>query len=267
MTQTATRNRGIPERQDSIESLAWVQGRWEVAFGDGKRRRPRFLVDAAGRKSPLGTRLGARRHTLDQMVALAVRIPGTPDSRTAMRGQSLVESMRDGWWYAAPLPDGSMVIQLMTDADIARDGALRTPEAFLAAWRQTEGLSDLIPPPATTNALGPIATFPAQTGALNKAAGPGWVAVGDALIGFDPLTSSGIAGAFSDAWAALPVVARWLEEGPGTTAADAAITYGRAAQGTMIRYLRERSRLYSEEHRWPKAPFWARRTQADPVSV
>ncbi len=232
-----------------LENLVHDGRHWLAAFGSCGVIRARILVDAAGRRSPIATRMGAERRTLDSLVALAVIRPGW----NGMGGMSVVESCRDGWWYAAPLPNGQTMVALMTDADLAAQDHLRGPDRFAAAFHATETLKTLAPAPDGQDA--PL-SFAAHGGCIGRAAGPGWIAVGDALIGFDPLTSSGIAGAISDAIAAAPVIRRWLD---GHDPAVAVADYLRRANSTMTKYVREWRHHYGWERRWPQSPFWLRR--------
>ena len=207
----------------------------------------RVIVDAAGRSAPLASRLGARRKKLDSMVALAMRTAPVD----SLPGLSLVEPFADGWWYAVSLPDGRTLVTLMTDHDVAQKHRFYNTAAYLDAWRNTEELVKRVPPPYSPES---ICVFAAHSGFTDKASGNRWIAVGDALMGFDPLTSSGIAGALDDALAAVPAIKAQLEGD-----IDAAHDYVRSANATLKRYLSERRKHYSDERRWMEHEFWARR--------
>lgn len=131
-----------------------------------------------------------------------------PATAPHLAGLSLVESFADGWWYAAGLPDGRTLVALMTDADVAKAHDYLDAVNFLQAWRETRLLSHHVQPP---DASPPIHGFAAQSGFIEHAAGDRWIAVGDALMGFDPLTSAGICGALHDAIAAVPAITGQLD--------------------------------------------------------
>jgi flavin-dependent dehydrogenase len=76
-------------------------------------------------------------------------------------------------------------------------------------------------------------------------------------MGLDPLTSSGISGALSDALAAAPAIAGMLD---GDLAA--ARHYTQRANDSFRRYLAERRQHYALETRWAEWPFWQRRQLA-----
>ncbi|AWJ86496.1 hypothetical protein TSH58p_23725 (plasmid) [Azospirillum sp. TSH58] len=239
------------------------EGGWTVGLRDADGRRSvtaRVVVDAGGRRAPLATALGARRRRLDRLIALAIEAaPAAGPAGGGFHGRSFVEAAEIGWWYAAVLPGGRAIVTLMTDDDIARAGGLAGADAFRSAWAATARLRDLVPPPEDGPGAGTApAVFSAASQHVDRAVGAGWIAVGDALIGFDPLTSSGIAGALDDALAAADTILRWFS-GDGTAARDAAIGYARRAEDTLRRYLAERTRHYTAGGRWPDAPFWSRR--------
>ncbi|WP_449228298.1 tryptophan 7-halogenase [Azospirillum argentinense] len=247
------------------------EGGWTVGLRDAAGRRSltaRVVVDAGGRRAPLATALGARRRRLDRLIALAVDVavdmeigaaPAAGSAGGGFRGRSFVEAVEIGWWYAAVLPGGRAIVTLMTDDDIARAAGLAGADAFRSAWAATARLRDLVPPPEDSPGAGAApAVFSAASQHVDRAVGAGWIAVGDALIGFDPLTSSGIAGALDDALAASDTILRWFS-GDGAAARGAAIGYAQRAEDTLRRYLAERTHHYTAGGRWPDAPFWSRR--------
>lgn len=247
-----------------VERLAWqchdgdASGWWQLALSDQQQLKARLLVDASGRRAELATRLGAQRQRLDTLVALGVRLRIPHET---LSGLSLIEPFSHGWWYAAPLPDGHTVICLMTDAEIAQTQGWRDAARFLRAWRDTQVLSQYLPPPTAMNsneAALRIASFAAHSSCLTKAAGPGWIAVGDALMSFDPLTSSGISGALNDALCSAATVSGWLQGDPMAPGGQA---WARRADTTWRRYLDQRHTHYAAESRWSQSPFWATRHQ------
>jgi len=231
-----------------LGAIARQDGGWDLALEGFDAARARVIVDAAGRRAPLATRVGAKRRKLDDLVALAVRVPCA--ARRGLAGYSFVESFADGWWYAAHVPPADAVVMLMTDRDIAqgyRDGA-----SFVRAWRDTTELCRRLEAPE--RCVSPQ-IFAAHGGFLDRGAGEGWIAVGDALLSFDPLTSSGLSGAFNDAVAAAAAIEEMLNGGEPSAA------YAHRAHAALKRYLREHAAYYGVERRWPTRSFWARRTQ------
>ncbi|NDY93819.1 hypothetical protein, partial [Ideonella livida] len=248
----------------------WLQVEDAGAPPGGRPRalHARLLVEASGRRASLARLLGHRRLRLDHQVALVGQGPPArplQDKPHPLAQRSFIEAVPDGWWYACQRPDGRRQLALMTDQDLAR--RLRHPAAWRTALAQAPQLSawladTRLPPSATgcddddntTAAPHPVA---AHSGCLASACGPGWLAVGDALMGLDPLSSSGVSGALRDGLDAChQVLLPWLA---GAEPAGPGRAWGLRAQQAWQRFTTERQALHAQVHHWPDAPFWARR--------
>ncbi|MBN9507503.1 MAG: hypothetical protein J0I21_00145, partial [Alphaproteobacteria bacterium] len=97
---------------------------------------------------------------------------------------------------------------------------------------------------------------------LDRAAGDGWLAVGDAALAFDPLSSQGLLNALYTGLCAAEAAGRMLA-GADRAAEDYAQTIG-ALWATYERHL---AHYYRQERRWPTSPFWARRAGPQVVSL
>jgi flavin-dependent dehydrogenase len=96
----------------------------------------------------------------------------------------------------------------------------------------------------------------ARTQRLDAVAGEGWLAVGDAAMSFDPLSSEGISKGLQMGLAAAAAAAALCRG-----RADAAADYARDTEAAFAEYLSARRDFYAAERRWPDAPFWQRRLQ------
>ena len=212
----------------------------------------RFAIDASGRTAGLARQLGAKAQRDDAMVGVTLRLaPPTRDDGPPEPAATLVEATPDGWWYTAPVPDGSLIAVLMTDAALVRplqltdlDGLRRALDDAPCTRARVVGreVSDL---PRVVSAC---------TRRLVEPVGAGWVAAGDAAASFDPLSSMGIGYAL---WSGSPA-ARLAEDvllGPSSFATD----YCGAVQRQYDQYLDLRRRFYQLEQRWPDRPFWRSR--------
>ncbi len=213
----------------------------------GEPLHARWLIDATGRHAAVARGAGARRRRDAPLVALVAWLaprPGDRDTRT------LVEAAPDGWWYMALLPDGSRVVAYHVDAEEAA-GIVRTEGAWaerLARTARVRRHLDAAAAEATPR------TTDASGARLDRFHGDGWLAVGDAALSFDPLSSQGL---FDALYTGLR----------GGEAVDAALTgdrslahgYGERLESVRAGYLRHHRVFYAEEARWPERPFWARR--------
>jgi flavin-dependent dehydrogenase len=255
MLREAVLERGVHvARPAKIDQLAWQNEGWTLRITDHSEWRARVLVDATGRRAELASRLGARQRRVDSLVALgAIVANGTARD---LVGLSMVEPFEYGWWYAAPQCNDRAVVCLMTDRDLARVANYRDERRFRETLRETRELAHRLQP--MEGPIG-IASFPAHSACLDRAAGLGWLAVGDSLMSFDPLSSSGISGALADGLAAAETLLQWLDD-PKSMAAVAR-AWARRANATWRRFLDQRRLHYSAETRWPTSPFWVARRQ------
>jgi flavin-dependent dehydrogenase len=227
-----------------------TRGSWKVVAQRGDQPaelRAQFLIDATGRGAWFAQRQKASRHTMDQLVGVV----GQREAFAANETRLYLEAVRDGWWYAAPLPGNRSIVVYMTDEDylprrreeLSLWWHARLNEAPLTArvLRQTSPLLDLH-------------TFAANTTRLYPVWGPGWIAVGDAAAAHDPLSSQGILKALESGMRAGRAVTRWLK-GQGNAFAD----YAAWIEGDFSRYRRHHAFFYGQVTRWPQSRFWQRR--------
>ena len=205
---------------------------WQLAFGSGSIN-ARSTIDATGRRASMARAMGARRlgaHELfcANVTAIAVGRVGT-----------WTEAVPDGWW------------NLTSDGTAASLGfyssaaAMRTHRGSLAdLLAKTEHLRRLI-----TRFADPVRFSACGSSWLDPCAGPGWVAIGDAAMTIQPLTSAGVAKAFREA----DLLCGSLADPAG------AIERVRRKYNT---YLTALSQHYAAERRWPESEFWRDRQVA-----
>lgn len=217
-----------------------------------------FVVDATGRASAFARcHAGARRVGDDRLVALVARLRASEDGDER---QTVVEARREGWWYLAPLPGGGRVVAFHTDADLA--GAPDKPARWRALLADTTEIrarlerSGASPEKAST----PLRRFSAASAHLEPCAGAGWLAVGDAALAFDPLSSQGICSAlWTGILAAEAITAHQCDADAGALPG-----YAAALRAHYADYRAQWSAYYARERRWPDAPFWQRRHVSPP---
>jgi flavin-dependent dehydrogenase len=209
----------------------------------------RSVVDATGRGARIARQIGARRTQLDQLVCAGRTFEIDPDEPT---GDTMLEAAQHGWWYAAPLPAAGevrrRVIACFTDAPTAATMALGTPEGWaemVAATRHMRGLVDRGRP-------GPVRVVTAASQCLTPCAGPGWVAIGDAALAVDPLSSGGVPFALRTAAAGAEVL----------LSLRAAPDYADLVDEVAAQYRHTRWEIYGWERRFATRPFWQVRLSA-----
>ncbi len=240
----------------------------------GKKLAARFLIDATGRHARLARRLGARRVTYDRLVGVVGMLP---PSEATCDTYTLVEAVEVGWWYSALLADGRLAVAFLTDGDLL-DRPLRRGDAD-AWWHRlldtgetrrrvsthagrapSPRVTEPSPPcpsplsPAGLTLTSPLSVRPAATSRLDRIAGDGWLAAGDAAAAYDPLSSQGIGSALGAGFYAGHAAADHLA-GHG----EALPAYLHLLQEAYAACLDLQRHHYRRERRWPDAPFWRRR--------
>lgn len=233
-------------------------GRWNLgieAGGETQSVTARILIDACGRSAPLAKRLSAARVHTDRLVAYW--LCGTADREDgASAGFSLVESEPDGWWYTAPVPgvDGrpGRVLAFHTDNDLAVSRPRDVGE-LLDRARRRPGIAYTLAR-LGFSPVGRLGKTAANSAYLTPAAGPGWLAIGDAAISFDPLSSCGLFNALYTAMTGAIACHDQLQSVTGDL-----IPYIDDLARIRVAYDRHMAVTYAAETRWANRPFWARR--------
>jgi flavin-dependent dehydrogenase len=249
MLLTAARKAGAVVHDCAAEHcIPDDQGSWTVSLrghaGAGALR-SRWLVDASGRSAWLGRRLGARRHRLDQLVALITFVSPAPSER-----RTLIEACETGWWYMAALPSDRVVIAYFSDYDLLPRTSAERALLWHRRFAETSLIAETVPQPNAHTSM--IHCVAAHSSHVVPCAGLRWIAVGDAAAAWDPLSGHGIKKALTSSLRAADLIVA----GNGATTDDLL----RMAEAEYEQYLRSRYDYYNRETRWAAAPFWQRRS-------
>ncbi len=226
-------------------------GNWCIRFlnrGSMQTIHTRFIVDATGRNSFLVKHQGGFRKNIDHLIGL-VSVRHT-NSVAKESNFTLLESVKNGWWYSADIPGNKVVMAFMTDADIykkEKTNAERYYDQSLSIAKFTEQrCSRLIPTP--------INVYAANSYVMSKTHGRNWLAIGDAEMAYDPLSSQGIYKAIKSGTSAATAV---HEQFIGNK--FALENYANTGNIAFERYMQQRRSYYLMEKRWPQSLFWKRR--------
>lgn len=237
-----------------LTSLERAPGGWlaKVARRGGEtlELQASFVVDATGRKAPVAVSLGASHRIDDDLVG--VYCFGRDDAATPDGdGSTLIEAAADGWWYSTYLPDRRVVAAFLTDGDLVREKRLLSLQRWIELLAKTRHTRDRL---LGCSALPRLRAWRAHSRILAPVAGDRWVAVGDAAVSHDPLSSMGIAHALSSGMHAGRAIDAALNGDP-----DLLRQYIDGVHANYRSYREMQRRFYCAEQRWPEAPFWKRR--------
>jgi flavin-dependent dehydrogenase len=233
--------------ETSIETCVPSVRGWTVHAG-GSECDCQILVDATGRhpssKLPHPSRL-----VYDRLISVAGLTKANADGGHVPSDYTLIESVKDGWFYSALLPGGNYIVTFSTDADLYAAG-----RAACSAY-----LDEQLRCAPLTRAR--ILEFPKETAAFSAismqrkvVARANWIAVGDAARSYDPLSGLGVWSAMNAALKAAPVIQGMRERN-----AQSAEDYTNKHQQAFGSYRKTHAAYYALEHRWPESSFWARR--------
>jgi flavin-dependent dehydrogenase len=230
---------GVNARRDSAAG-------WEIEVKSTvnqpvSRLTATWLVDATGRSAAVSRQLRVPRQRMSpQMAAVGWLSNDTSDADHSTR----IKSTPAGWWYSAQLPAGHRVLAFHgLPEEVAN--LSRQPVQFL----QSAVAAGVIPNNTHHDTLLQIKTTDASVARLERASGPHWLAVGDAALSFDPLSSQGI---FFALYSGIRGAEALLE------GSDAALqAYEARIQDVFSANQRSRKYFYHSELRWMNAPYWA----------
>lgn len=206
----------------------------------------KLLVDATGRSRSVLRGLGIGSIDHDDLIAYSCHVPRIKHPR--LTHQVYTESFRDGWGIVSGLNEKENVITLLTEG---HNSEFKHYQNWPGLLKETAHLQYFLTGDADTRVKGNAA----GSSRAEQITGDTWLAVGDAAIAFDPLSSHGISNAVYTA----------------ARAADAIVsndcsTYGDDLVAIFDQYLLNKEQLYRQEKRWPDSTFWQSRQQTTQLS-
>lgn len=248
------------ERCDRLRASPTDEG-WRVDLSvRGEVHAAPVLVDATGRSAAVARQSGLSHRGDDALICLYAHLPADTSDEDACT-RLCVD--RNGWWYSVRLPSGQRVLAFHLDADDPELKTLRDPESLLAKARRQPLLADVLAG-VRLNAAGAallpasvsVHARPAASAVLDGIAAtpPGFFAIGDAMLSFDPIASQGIFNALATAESAAAAIERQLDRDVSARASFLA-----EMQAVHARYRTHLQATYAGVVRHRHEPFWARR--------
>lgn len=236
---------GVIWFKQRLQQVKRMGSHWWLALSD-ESVCARWLIDASGRRSILARRLGVRRERDQPLIALYARSHSTGvDQRTC------IEAVANGWWYSAPLPHQQRIAALhVTPAQAQK--VLKDTSGWFSQLDQTHHIQAHS---CATQWAQPQACE-ASGSYLQHFAGEQWLAVGDAALAYDPLSSQGIFNALYTAMRGAQAV-----QAAFAGKRDAIEQYTGKLLSVRQAYVRNLDFYYRNERRWADQEFWWARQQ------
>lgn len=239
-----------------LKSLSNSNGDWAIEvkrFDEHLEVKARIVVDASGRASVVARKLDLRRVNADRAIAIHAQCSPIETGLASDRGFTIIEAVESGWWYRAPLPNGKFVISFHTDSDLSIASLMQQPGNWLDALRSTKLISNGVE--LSKESARKLTVCAANSSYLKQCAGDNWLAIGDAALAFDPLSSQGMFNALTTALLAKHVIVETLDGN-----ADATASYARKIDNVYRVYRQNLTEVYRTETRWRENLFWKRRS-------
>jgi len=197
-----------------VRDVRWIAPGQARVLADGPQGgiaiEPRYLIDASGRDTLLGSHLKLKRKSeTHQSAAIFSHWRGVQRRPGEDAGNITVQRFAHGWLWLIPLPDDVMSIgavcypgYLKTRRGPREDFLQQTLEAIPSVAERLRGAERVAAVHVTGN----------YSYACSRMSGPGWVMVGDAFAFIDPVFSSGVFLAMDSAEQAAALVDQVLSD-------------------------------------------------------
>lgn len=224
---------------------------WEIVLeNSGEQHQAPILVDATGRNAAVARQLGIPRQAEDDLICLYAHLPAKEDDEDQC---TRICADRNGWWYSVRVPAGQRVLALHLESEDPELQKLRNPDALLTKAKTQPLLAEVLNgyEPAPVHAR-PAASVHLDFERIAKT--PGFFAIGDAMLSFDPIASQGLFHALASAESA----ARAIQQPPAERE-PARGAFLAEMQAVQARYRQHLLATYAGVLRYRNEPFWSRR--------
>lgn len=214
----------------------------------------KFVIDASGRQSCFARKLGIGRLLYDKLIACWATLPNSETNK-----MSTISAGELGWWYSAPLPSNKRVLTLQTDSDLIDRRSVKKSDQFIELASANRQMAKILE--RNEGKIEFHQTAAANTTRLCQVAGQQWVALGDAAMSLDPLSSQGM---FNGMAGALQLTELIIGSGlmrhlNSTKTAQFQTDYTYQMDQIWGHYLKHKKIFYRQEMRWKESAFWKRR--------
>lgn len=213
-----------------------------------------FVIDASGRQSHFARTQGVVRNHFDKLIACWITMINSESN-----SMSTISTSELGWWYSAPLPNNKRIMAFQTDADLIERTTVKELDLFLEMAKKNPEMAKILA--KNTNEIQFHGTVAANSSRLNQVAGKQWVALGDAAVSFDPLSSQGMFNAMANAMqlTELFLVLNIVKE--PTVSKNKAFheIYSQQINQVWEHYIEHKKVFYQQEKRFRNSEFWLRR--------
>jgi flavin-dependent dehydrogenase len=187
-----------------------VQVHATMEDGRSESWQARFLIDASGRDTFLGTRLQAKhRNAKHSSAALYGHFRGARRYTGKHAGDISIYWFEHGWFWFIPLADGTTSVGAVVWPYYTKTRTVPVREFFLATIRLCAPLAERL---RDAELVADVTATGNYSYVCERAYGPNYLLLGDAYTFIDPMFSSGVMLAMNSAVAAVDTIDRCLRQ-------------------------------------------------------
>lgn len=204
----------------------------------------KIFIDATGRNRALLKKLNVSSLSFDNLLSFSCHIPKLKHEKLVH--EVYVESFENGWGIVSALNEHQNVFSLFTTKGSSIHKELIQYKNWKSILDATKYLKDFLTDETDIKVMGGNS----NSSKAEKITGENWLALGDAAIAFDPLSSHGITNAMYTAMIASETIENKLHDQASLE------SYHETLSLIFDQYLQSKNQLYLSETRWKNTPFW-----------
>ncbi|HWW61395.1 MAG TPA: NAD(P)/FAD-dependent oxidoreductase [Thermoanaerobaculia bacterium] len=207
----------------------------------GEELEARFVIDASGHTSIVGSRVGDRADIASlKKIAVFAHYRNVPRAPGRDAGNTVIVVLRDAWFWMIPITADLMSVGLVVDREHITRCGLDPDELLEATIAETPYVADLMQRAERASQVYVRKDFSYR---MRNLAGPNFALIGDAAGFLDPIFSTGVFMAMSSADLAASAIAKRLQSG----SMRALERYERELTCAMGKYFRFIDQFYRRE--------------------
>lgn len=257
--QKMVNGKGIPIGHLQLVSIMREAKGWSITLKDHqgiKEVSAKYIIDASGRANYFRNKEGGTKENLDQLVCANAIVQTRASQRL-----SIIYPDKSGWFYISPMPNEQFLVSYYTDSDLWDKAQLISSEFVLQKLKENPVLADELGLESMSFYQN-VGMKAAHSSTLSRVVGDDWLALGDAAMTLDPLSSAGSYNAMRSAayLSKLLVERNFIEKRsqPENEVFQQQV-YDYYSK-VWKQYTQEHLYYYSIEDRWNEEVFWARRS-------
>lgn len=215
--------------------------------GETKIINANFVIDASGSKGVFASQNNSEKINDRHLVCLGMQFKNSGTKEISKLTH--LESVENGWWYAARIPNNKLLVTFYTIPEIVKNKNLQNTNNWLKLLKKATNTSNWIADMEVSDKK--IQGYYAPTFCLSQITGENWLTIGDAASSYDPITSQGIIKSMIQGIRAAEIIKHYNNGNE-----DALNHFEKEIKEQYNTYSTSRTYFYNLEQRWVQSPFW-----------